>query len=66
METAKIFGKLNLFKRKFPDIVRQLPQNPNGKGILPTNILARVLAVSEDDAIEIAHLYFGESSEVVL
>ncbi len=66
LETAKIFGRLAIFKSKFPDIVNQFPRNLAGKGIIPTNILARVLSVSEEDAIEIARLYFGETAEVIL
>ncbi len=63
-ETSRIFGKITLFKAKYPEIVNKFPKNLKGDGIFPTNILAIILCVSDDDAIEIARLYFGETAEV--
>ncbi|PCI23925.1 MAG: hypothetical protein COB67_12265 [SAR324 cluster bacterium] len=72
MEVAAIFGRLEIFEEKYPEMVGMLPLTENNTRIYPAIILASILGVSKEKAISLTkglfedYSYVMEASEEVL
>lgn len=65
IEIAAIFGRLEIFEEKFPEIVNMLPKTESNTRIYPASILAPILGVSKEQAISLTKGLFDDYSHLM-
>lgn len=63
MEVAVILSKIEVFEIKFPEIVSSLPLSESNSPIYPSVILASILNVTNEKALNLAHGMFAYYSQ---
>ena len=58
-EAAHFMGRLFLFDSKFPHVVSSFPTNEMDQHVFAPVILAKILNISQDEAVEVASVYWG-------